>query len=51
MLGFVNSKLVEYLGEVDQDLADFIMENIAERKRPDAMVEGLEPVSCVIDRK
>lgn len=45
ILSFVNSKLEEYLGEVDKDLADFIMENITERNRPDTVVDGLEPVS------
>jgi RNA-binding protein 25 len=43
----VNNKLDEYLGEVDKDLADFIMENIAERNKPDTMVDGLEPVSPI----
>lgn len=48
ILSFVNSKLEEYLGEVDKDLADYVMENISERSKPDTMVDGLEPVSPLI---
>jgi RNA-binding protein 25 len=35
----------ELLGDVDEDLADFVLEQVRERKSPDDVVEGLEPVS------
>jgi hypothetical protein len=35
----------ELLGDVDEDLADFVLEQVRERKSPDDVVDGLEPVS------
>jgi len=40
----VSDKIQEFLGDVDQDLVDFVLENIREKKRPDDVVDGLEPV-------
>jgi hypothetical protein len=34
----------ELLGDVDEDLADFVLEQVRERKSPDDVVNGLEPV-------
>jgi hypothetical protein len=41
---FVHNQMKELLGEVDEDLADFVLEQIREKKRPDNVVDGLEPV-------
>jgi len=35
----------DLLGEVDEDLADFVIEHLRDKKGPDDLVEGLEPVS------
>lgn len=37
-----------FLGEVDEDLGDFVIEHIREKKGPDELVKGLEPVSSAI---
>lgn len=41
----MNDKLLGYLGAVDEDLSEFIMENLQERRSPQEMADGLEPVS------
>ena len=33
-----------FLGEVDADLGDFVLEHLRDKKRPDDLVDGLEPV-------
>ena len=41
---FVKDKMRDFLGEVDEDLADFVLENIRDKKAPEELVDGLEPV-------
>ncbi|WWD18199.1 hypothetical protein CI109_102649 [Kwoniella shandongensis] len=41
---FVHEKMVDLLGELDQDLADFVLEHLRDRRGADDLVEGLEPV-------
>lgn len=41
----------DLLGEVDEDLADFVIEHLRDKKGPDDLVEGLEPVSRSIDSR
>ncbi|KAK8865624.1 hypothetical protein IAR55_000768 [Kwoniella newhampshirensis] len=41
---FVHEKMTDFLGELDQDLADFVLEHLRDRKGADELVEGLEPV-------
>ncbi len=38
----------DILGEVDEDLADFILEHLRERKGADDLIEGIEPVSLLL---
>ena len=41
-----------FLGEVDEDMVDFILENLRDRKGPQDVIEGIEPVSrptCLLD--
>lgn len=42
---FVRNKMKDLLGEVDEDLADFVLEHLRDKKGPDELVDGLEPVS------
>ena len=44
IMSFVQGKMKDLLGEVDQDLADFVQEHLKERKGPKELVGGLEPV-------
>lgn len=41
---FVGDKIKASLGEADEDLLDFVLENIRDRKRPNDIIDGLEPV-------
>jgi hypothetical protein len=41
----VRDKMKGLLGEVDEDLADFVLEHLKERKGAADLVEGIEPVS------
>lgn len=41
---FVQRKIREALGEVDEDLAQFVMEHIEARKGPEELVDELSPV-------
>ena len=34
----------DLLGEVDEDLVDFVLEHLREKKGPGSLVDGLEPV-------
>ena len=43
---FVGEKIKSSLGEADEDLVDFVLENIRDRKRPEDIIDGLDPVSC-----
>lgn len=42
--GFVQDKIKESLGELDQDLADFVMEQLGERKGPEDLIDELQAV-------
>lgn len=42
---FVGDGITNALGELDEDLAAFVMEHIADRKTPEDLVEELSPVS------
>jgi len=42
----VERNITEAIGELDQDLADFVMEHITARKGPEELVEELSPVSA-----
>jgi hypothetical protein len=44
---FVGDKIKASLGEADEDLVDFVLENIRDRKRPEDIIDGLDPVSCI----
>ena len=44
---FVHGKMKALLGEVDEDLADFVLEHLRDRKGPEELTEGIEPVSCL----
>lgn len=44
---FVGEKIKSSLGEADEDLVDFVLENIRDRKRPEDIIDGLDPVSCL----
>ncbi|KAK4687335.1 RNA-binding protein 25, partial [Tremellales sp. Uapishka_1] len=41
---FVREKMTDFLGEADEDLANFVLEHVREKKGPSELVEGLEPV-------
>ncbi|WVF70986.1 hypothetical protein IAT40_005782 [Kwoniella sp. CBS 6097] len=41
---FVQGKITDFLGELDQDLADFVLEHIKDKKGADDLVDGLEPI-------
>lgn len=41
---FVRNKMKALLGEVDDDLADFVIEHLRDHKGADELVDGLEPV-------
>ncbi|KAL7423581.1 hypothetical protein Q5752_001161 [Cryptotrichosporon argae] len=41
---YVNKKIADVMGELDEDLAEFVFEHIRERKGPEDLEEGLEPV-------
>ena len=41
----VGDKIKASLGEADEDLLDFVLENIRDQKRPNDIIDGLEPVS------
>ncbi len=41
---FVHEKMTGFLGEVDEDLGDFVIEHVRGKKGPDELVDGLEPV-------
>lgn len=41
----MHEQMREYIGEVDEDLAEFVIEQVKARKGPDDFVDGLEPVS------
>ncbi|WVQ71288.1 hypothetical protein IAR50_000814 [Cryptococcus sp. DSM 104548] len=41
---FINAKITDYLGELDVDLADFVLEHLQGKKGPDELIDGLEPV-------
>ena len=41
---FVADKIKASLGDPDEDLVDFVLENIRDRKRPEDIIDGLEPV-------
>ena len=40
----MRNKMKDLLGEVDEDLAEFVLEHLRDRKGPDDLVDGLEPV-------
>lgn len=42
---FVHQKIKNFLGELDEDLADFVLEHLRDRKGANDLVDGLEPVS------
>lgn len=41
---FVANKIKASLGEADEDLVEFVLENIRDRKRPEDIIDGLDPV-------
>ncbi|XAO23547.1 hypothetical protein I312_102326 [Cryptococcus bacillisporus CA1280] len=41
---FVQEKIKNFLGELDEDLADFVLEHLRDRKGADDLVDGLEPI-------
>jgi RNA-binding protein 25 len=41
---FVADKIKASLGDPDEDLVDFVLENIRDRKGPEDIIDGLEPV-------
>ena len=44
----IKCKMTEYLGELeDNDLVMFIVEHLKDKKGPQKLIEGLEPVSFV----
>ena len=47
---FVGDKIKASLGEADEDLLDFVLENIRDHKRPNDIIDGLEPVSPPFSR-
>jgi RNA-binding protein 25 len=41
--------MAEYLGELeDDDLVNFVLEQLRDKKGPDDIVDGLEPVSGLV---
>ncbi|ORX35471.1 hypothetical protein BD324DRAFT_632974 [Kockovaella imperatae] len=44
IMSFIQSKMKDLLGEVDQDLADFVLEHLRERKKAADLIDGLEPI-------
>lgn len=46
---FVGDKIKASLGEADEDLLDFVLENIRDHKRPHDIIDGLEPVRLESD--
>lgn len=47
--GVIERKIADVLGGADQDLADFVIDHITQRKGPGELVDDLSAVSC--DRK
>jgi hypothetical protein len=45
---FVHGQMRNLLGEVDEDLADFIFEHLREHKGPDNLFDDLEPVGSSV---
>lgn len=45
---FVANKIKASLGEADEDLVEFVLENIRDRKRPEDIIDGLDPVSSFV---
>lgn len=41
---YIHDEMREFIGEVDEDLAEFVVEQVKARKAPDDFVDGLEPV-------
>ncbi|OCF75290.1 hypothetical protein I204_04143 [Kwoniella mangroviensis CBS 8886] len=41
---FVEGKINEFLGELDQDLVEFVLEHLKDKKGSDDLVDGLEPI-------
>ncbi|RXK35530.1 hypothetical protein M231_07209 [Tremella mesenterica] len=44
ILNLVKEKMRHFLGEVDDDLVDFVLEHLRARKGPNSLIEGIEPV-------
>lgn len=44
----MQDKIDGFLGEVDEDLVDFCVEHVREKKGPDELVDGLEPVGYTL---
>jgi hypothetical protein len=44
----VGEKIKSSLGEADEDLVDFVLENIRDRKRPEDIIDGLDPVRYLL---
>jgi PWI domain len=42
---FLTKKIVEYVGDAEQSLVDFVMEKIKNKSDAPAIVEELKPVS------
>ena len=45
---FVRDKMKDLLGEVDEDLADFVLEHLRDKKGAAEIIEGIEPVSAIL---
>ena len=46
----IKRKMTEYLGELeDDDLVMFVVEHLKDKKGPQKLVEGLEPVSNLVE--
>ncbi|WRT65978.1 uncharacterized protein IL334_002929 [Kwoniella shivajii] len=41
---FVETKITAFLGELDQDLVEFVLEHLRDKKGSDDLVDGLEPI-------
>ncbi|WWC88177.1 uncharacterized protein L201_003082 [Kwoniella dendrophila CBS 6074] len=41
---FIDSKINDFLGELDQDLVEFVLEQLKDKKGSEDLIDGLEPI-------